>query len=313
MLIFAASGLHAQPVHEQAQTREHSPEVQTYPGPAMELWSVPAPHGFEWIFAYDPTPLTFDDPGFQIQLGNTAKPVRMQPLGDDQMRTIVCELTKPTGEVVTSEPDSDVFYVNHHRKPGDTIEPGKPIFRVNAMLHRYFGELEPGEHTLVVRITTAARLVTDDQTQTLEEDFTISTPPMRFTVIERSIPVHDMTEGNLLGHDGTNHTLTNPFDEPLMVSVLGPIKDGEQSDRVYSLYNTSEKLTDTGWIISGPGGFCGVGMESLDIQPGETVKVYLHGSFERGVIRHIVNTGRRRGRLVRFFTEPKMSEGLVRR
>lgn len=50
-------------------------------------------------------------------------------------------------------------------------------------------------------------------------------------------------------------------------------------------------------------------MRRLTVEPGESVRVTIHGSYERGIIRSFVNAQRADGEVVRFYTKPKFNEG----
>ncbi len=307
--VFVSALAQGQPLPEEIPMYEQPSEYELYPAADATIWRVPGASELDWVVAYDETPLTFDDPRFELRLINAGRPVRVPGLGNGQRASAVLVLTKPTGEVVKLEAESDGLIVYQSNRDNGKIDTNTPVLRLGVSVFDKFGQLGPGEHTLVVHIATQARLERARDGHTIDDALTAVSPRLRFTVVEREIPELTSDEGYLLTEDEHGVLLTNPFDEAITVHVDGGYDEEPTTDKTYFMYNTYERLSDDGWVPSGPRGFCGTGMRRLTLEPGESVRVTIHGSYERGIIRSVVNAQRADGEVVRFYTKPKFNEG----
>lgn len=302
----------AQPLPERLELSQISPSYELYPSVEMQTWSVPGPHETDWIIAYDQTPLVKDWPSFEIRLINRGRPVRALPAKINTLSSVVYELTRPDGSTIKSEPQLEPVYIYQNDTNQGRIDTGKPILRAWAKLHYIFGELEPGEHTLSVHIDAAASLNRAHDGHTIYDRLTISTPKLRFDVIDKE-PAHNDDEHMLqsvreTGIGSAHAVLVNPFDEPLEFwADLGFKSHDEFPDsHAFFVYNTVEKFTESGWVEMGTLRFCGTGMGKITIEPGDSILLSLSTTpTQGGFTRACVTCTKPDGTTVKFYTEPE--------
>ncbi|GAB5495881.1 MAG: hypothetical protein Phyf2KO_09610 [Phycisphaerales bacterium] len=301
----------AQPLPERLEAAQISPEYELYPSVEMQTWSVPGPHETDWIIAYDETPLAKDWPSFEIRLINRGRPVRAITNKDNPLSSVVYELTRPDGSTIKSEPQLEPVYTYQNGQDNGRIDTGKPILRSWAKLQYIFGELEPGEHTLTMHIDAAASLHRARDGHTIAERLTISSPVLRFNVIDKE-PRENDEEHMLLAVTETNFgsaqaKLVNPFDEPLELWADLGFKNADEfpEDYAYFTYNTVERYTESGWLEMGTLRFCGTGMGKVTIEPGESILLSLNTvPTQGGFTRACVTATKPDGTIVKFYTKP---------
>jgi hypothetical protein len=231
-----------------------------------------------------------------IHTGN-GEPVYAQ---EDELlvgNTVEYELTKPDGTTVTSGVLLEMCYLPGSRNvsvyslsddgntivavPGTVFSTGENVLHIDSEIHRLFGKLEPGEHTLVVHMDSGQRLATDIKREVVSEWFRVSTPKLRFTVVERKIP-EPINEPEFVHNclsqapEGARwFELTNPLDEP--ISIMAEVDqiptDAARVRQPYEVRGATDCLTVTGWVGPSLEMRTGDKLFRIPIDPGQTVKV----------------------------------------
>lgn len=287
-----------------------------------EAWRTPGPHELGWYIAYDPTPLTVDDPEFRLRLLNGGRPVRLvRPNGCDAAH-VVLSLTLPDGSTrrQTLENPRSAFFVHATSRNQRSIPPGGVAARLDFRLREHFGALEPGEHVLRIDIETSVPLERARDGFVIAETLVLAPPPLRFAVVDRPVPAgvgpgehpittlprskNDEIGGRIRGF------LVNPLDVPLRIRAnrgQDPARPATAEDPA-GMSNAIERWTDSGWVRDARVGFCGVGVGEAEAPPGEPLFVSLvspgiHGRSP-GVYRCVVTALTPSGGEVEFATPP---------
>ena len=254
--------------------------------PGSEVWRTPAPHGFEWLIAYDPTPLTIDAGTLEIRLVNAGRAIRTsRPDEDAGVVTLSLSVSGEEDREMRLPPDA--VRIDRSGADGGPIRRDQPVARAEINLSDHFGPLPPGVHLVRMRAELPVRVERDQDGRTIAEALNVELPPLRLEVIEHAPPteteagvhriaIEPRTDADRLGGRIRGH-LTNTLDVPLLLRIDGMFETPLRvtPDRPAYVYNAIEQWTESGWLDDHRVGYCGIGMTGIEIKPGETVPIAL--------------------------------------